>query len=701
MPTLLEKGTIDTTGLDAAKVNQYVAKDYVIERIKRKGEMSNVKHWADKVLILVAGTGTGKTVTIPPEVYFATKNTLRRNVVITQPRRLATIRVVQEDIVRIYPLVIGRDVGYQTRFITKKPAKGLIYATVGILLQQLKVYTHEELMRKYSVIIIDEAHERSLETDMTIAYLKSLLIENWENPLCPIVVFMSATLELKRFVNYWSEKSHKPEVITVSGRVYPITSIFPSGPVGNYLWRTYDILKEISTSDGSEDPKGSDILVFLHGTAIIDRLIGMINELNNEIENVMYPIKLTGEIYESGGKEFNDLEAPLKTLRVGKKIPCRKVIVSTNVAEPSVNIKTLKYVIDSGMRYAVDFDPVGFTIFIVKNVTKDSALQRKGRVGREAPGIWYPLYDNETYESFHDAKFPDIILRDVTSSLLSIISHYGKYDEKTFVNLMDEPSAESLRYAIEKLYLLGAIHLSNKEIIPSEIGNLMNKFRNVRIENIRMILAGYQFGGNILDLITIAVFSESKIKKRSYKLRQIFDTSEEHAVYLNDSFIDLIFMFDEFRDVVSGNNMKKAYKWCEENFISYMDMISAVDARDSLIEDMIGVVGFNPLYNGLGLRSDEYSLRKMLRSKSTKHIGYEEISKLKNCIYSGYKMNIARYDESYHYKNIKISRPKELIGTPMLFVFDTLTYSSRSNKMRYDTSNFSMLDNFVVHDQYF
>ncbi len=703
MPTLLEKNTIEppsgTSKAEREKLSNYVAKDYIVERVLAKFDTDKTKHWTDRVMLLTDGTGSGKSVTIPPEIYMALRSSMHRNVITTQPRTVSATRTVQEDIVKWYPLVIGRDVGYQTSALTKKPIKGLIYATIGVLLQQMKIMEAEDFMRKYGVIIIDEAHERSLETDMTMAFLKNLLIEHWDNPICPFVILMSATLELDRFLGYWGERSKKPEVINVVGKSYPIEEHFLPVDAGNYLWKIIDIIKEIHKNEDDFESDVRDVLIFLQSDSQIEKMMIMIADLNKDFKHKVYPVKFTSAVYKAGGKALQLLESPVNKLKINGVVAARKIIVATNVAETSLTIETLKYVIDSGLRTAVEFDPTGFVTVVNKSVTQDMAKQRRGRVGRVAPGHWYPVYTKDTFEVFQPSKYPDIITAELTQSLLSLIVRDEKF--KMNISLMDPLPNDSLHYSLRKLYALGAIKYEKGEIIPTELGKIINRFRKATIENVRMIIAGYQYGANILDLITIAALSSSdKLLGRGYKMKQVFPTMAENAIYLNDSFIDLIFLFEDFCSIVENNGVKKIKEFCEERQISYDNMLSVIDVRDELIEDIVGIVGFDPLYNTANIDPGKYSLQKILLS--ARDIGIDEVAKFKQCIYAGYRMNIAVFNEEsdfYEYMGRKIERPN-ILGTPKYIVFSDLALSSVRGIYKYKVRMFSAIDNYVNHDPY-
>lgn len=731
LPTLLEKNTIEPHGLsdeDKKYVANNTAKDYIMKVVY--GMYANKpKSMADKVLILVSGTGSGKSVTIAPEIYANHWKTMGRLIINTQPRQLSAIRTVQLDIMNHYSHIfkLGENLGFQTSSFARKVDKGVIFATIGTLLQQMKLMSAERFMSRYSVIIIDEAHERSVETDLTIYFIKRFLAENWENPKCPIVIFMSATINTDIFAAYFM----KPRIIKVAGRAYPVVEHFAERPATNYIWAIVDKIKELhaiqadkasdgEASDDKEDPTAGkqDIIVFMSSNQPIKMLVNILHNLNEELpsDNKLYPITLTSPTYASGGPDAKALEAPLSALRIGDSIPTKKVIISTPVAETSVTIDTLKYVIDSGMRTAVEFDPVlEMNTIIIKPVSQDMAIQRKGRVGRVMAGDWYPIYDEATYKSLDTTKFPDIITNDISAAVLSLIVS-ATIDEAGNLTggfngempLMGGVSAASLNYAIEKLYVIGAIRAYPNGLRATPNGVVMNKFRKLPVESIAMIMAGYHYGANVLDLITIAALVNSDVVSRKYRRRKIFDNVYD-AYLLADSFIDLIFLFDEFKEHCETGDIQQ---WCIDNAISYYSMMSAATLRDEIMEDMVFVIGLNPTYNGLRLPAVDYNLKVFL-TKSL-DVGIEEVRKIKASIAAGYRLNLATWDSvrrGYFTRKcpIEVANPFGEESAlyfadgldycpPKYLIFSEATYSYYRGKPSVSLELFSTMDNFCHID---
>ena len=709
MPTLLETGQIilpkgKGKGIDKKereRVDKLRAVDYVMEQIGYKLNLTrdlnnNIKSWPDKITILDAKTGSGKTTTIAAEIFKRFHSAIGRNIINTMPLTASAIRSADE-VSDIFNLKMGKEVGFQIGTRSKKPVKGVLFATIGILTQQLKILEPDQLMSKYSVIIVDEAHERSLNLDLVLYFLKALLKNHWDNPRCPHIIFMSATLDLPRFIKYFSSGKSHPQVITVAGQSYPIEEHFLDVSAGNYIWKIIDTAINIHKTN-EDDFKESvrDILIFVNGKADTIRLINEFNKINETLEHKIYPMEFSSTVFREGGKALDLFEAPIDTLKILGETPKRKIIITTPAAESSITIRTLKYCIDSGFANLVEFDPQGYTTFIMKNITADSAHQRRGRVGRVAPGVWYPIYTKESYGKFREAKFPDIIITDVSPVILSlIVKDEGLEIEK--LDMMDTPPGDALHYALEKLFFMGAI---NTDITPTETGRLMNRFRKLKLENIKMILSGYHFGANILDLITIAALSESRVCGRKYKPRQVVSDSRMDFL-VADTFIDLIFLFEEFRNIVSGKNINLIHEWCGDNDVNFTEMVNVIKDRDSLIEDIVLTVGFDPLYNGIDIDPAEYSLSEML--KKHPDIAIDEVVKIKKCIYAGYGLNVAVLDDEDPRGGYKALYGKYPIagvpkGEPRFFIYNNLLLRDNRGKFTRTYNYYSVIDGFYSLD---
>ena len=612
---------------------------------------------------------------------------------------MSAISAVQDDILNIFPtqFKLGDNIGFQTSALTKKPIRGVIFMTTGTLLQQVKILTAERFINRYSFVILDEAHERSIELDIVMYFMRKLIIENYKDPRCPVLILMSATLDVDKFSKYFGMPKNPPEIITVRGISFPIKNVFRTEPSKRFILDIIQQVEELHKNVDDFTQFNRDILIFMPDVQNINRVMKGLEELNSRLTDKIFPIMLTGLIYAEGGKDIQMLEAPIETLTINGKPAMRKVIVATNVAETSVTIKSLRYVIDSGLRRSIEYDPNGYDVNMNKPITQSMAMQRRGRVGRVAEGLWYPMYTEKDFNSLLPMQFPSIITSDCTLNILSVIIRDGKFDLDN-MEMMDNPPEEMVWASMERLYMLGCFSV-DKNIVPTEMALLINKFRKLSIESIRMILCGYYFGSNIVNLITIAVFLEHNIREKGYKLRNPFKNEQRLTYLLDDTFIDLVLLLEEFRTVVKTMNMKRILKWCEDNSIDYNEFMYAINERDDIIEDMKAIIGLEPLYNGLDMIPSSYSLSNML--KSDVDLGIEEIIKMKKCIYEGYKLNLAVYLSEHniytsYYRGFKIDKPEKLTGTPRFFIYHNLMFTSITKKT--SSRDFSVMDNFVTID---
>jgi HrpA-like RNA helicase len=473
----------------------------------------------------------------------------------------------------------------------------------------------------------------------------------------------------------------------------------------------------------------------------------------------------------------------------------RRVILATNAIETGLTIDTLKYCIDTGYVKEASFNPnFGCSLLVDKNVTQASSRQRRGRAGRKAPGEFYACYTKEVYDKLPTLQFPDIVREDISLFLLDILitetnareveinasdaKHinyksdisisgvrmlksstptyatisYQKnsFDQKMYhieydapfdakkLDFIQYPSADNMEYSIEKMHALGFI---DHEYKPTLIGLYGAKFRKMSLENIRMILAGYANGCNVLDLITIACFVELSFEigapSKSYKTRNPLKLSDVEAMYYTktvfcDEFIEYIFLWHDFMQVLNKmgdkyiSNIKQSKKklfpygyiedWCEEVGVKLDGLIAAIALRDEVISDMM-TAGLNPFYNGLEIPEGRYSLVEILNRNLIE--GLDEIKKIKQCIYDGYYLNIYIWNDmlkSYTsarthntvslisklvknitHAEISQSKPQKII------IGDVMLRESMTDKGMYEFTGsiISVLDGFIEYDPTF
>jgi HrpA-like RNA helicase len=495
----------------------------------------------------------------------------------------------------------------------------------------------------------------------------------------------------------------------------------------------------------------------------------------SEVTHYLCPIAVNSANIQRGGAEYKQIFSDINNILVeiyefddegnpGKVIEMvpvsRRVLIGTNAIETGITIDTLKYCVDTGYVKQSLFNPVlGCQLLIDQNITKSSVKQRKGRVGRKGEGEFYAIYTKETYELLNEIPYPDIIKEDATNFLLNVIIQetqttldvvessdrsdafqmnqfdqlwYKLNSKKNFIaeslDFIQYPSADTISYSLQKLHGLGFI---GTDYTPTLFGFYANKFRKISFENIRMILAGYHTGANVLDLITISAFLEVGydlgIKRYKYKPMNVLDLSEAELDYyyntlIADEFIEFLFIWHEFCKVVDKlglkieksvkSNMKRTLSikvlemWCEEHNLRLYGMFKVVERRDEIISDMMAI-GLNPYYNSLDLPKGSYDLVNILKRNRSEGIG--EIKKIKESIIEGYRYNLCVFDEEkrkyvmWCYKTVVNLQSKIIKARPKAFVISNVVCQlSFINEGMYDfnAGPISVLDNYIQIDKW-
>lgn len=407
----------------------------------------------NQVVIVESPTGSGKTTQIPVILYEAGYAT-NGMIAVTQPRRIAALSVsefISKQLGTSYPGLVG----YKMRFEDKTDASTKIkIMTDGILLQEMKL---DPWLSKYSVIMVDEAHERSLNIDFVMGLLKRVLKERKDFR----VIVSSATMNTQVFSEYFDNAP----IVSIDTITYPVSVIYDPIPSG--VTTTTDagcdlLLNKICNTvervlDNEED---GGILIFLPGEKIIkdclDRLYRM------PFSRHLHILPLYGRLSKEEQEKVFD-EAPS-----GKK----KVIISTNIAETSVTISDITTVIDSGLCKLNFYNPRNFTSSLIESsVSKASCNQRKGRAGRTHAGSCYRLYKRMDFETRPEYTTEEIYRTDLSEVVLRM-AELGITDFYNF-DFIASPGKEGIIGAVDTLNMLGALDEDN---CLSEIGKMMVRF---------------------------------------------------------------------------------------------------------------------------------------------------------------------------------------------------------------------------------
>ncbi|KAL1999906.1 hypothetical protein VTN02DRAFT_3820 [Thermoascus thermophilus] len=519
------------------------------------------------VTIVVGQTGSGKTTQLPQYLDQAGWCADGKVIAVTQPRRVAATTVATR-VAEEMRCKLGEDVGYSIRFEDVTSAATRIkFLTDGLLLREALV---DPLLSRYSVIMVDEAHERSLSTDVLLGVLKKI---RKKRPELRIVI-SSATLQAEDFLRFFAGDDFQNEgddgelggsvgrIISLEGRMYPVDILFLETPTEDYVERAVKTVFDIHTQEAE-----GDILVFLTGREEIDTAVQMISEraaMLHPKAQALLPLPL-----------YSGLTSE-QQLYVFEPAPenSRKVIVSTNIAEASVTIDGIVYVIDCGFAKLRAYNPnTGIETLTAVPISKASATQRAGRAGRTKPGKCFRLYTEKSYELLPETTVPEIQRSNLAPVIMQLkalgIDNIVRFD------FLTPPPAELVVRAFELLYSLGAVDDYAKLTKP-----LGMRMAELAVEPMmgKVLLSAPSFGC-LSEILSIAAmvslqgsvwFQHEGEKKAMESSRRKFAVEEgDHLTYLN--------VYEAF--ITKG---KKDPKWCRDNHLNYKSLLRAVSIRTQL-----------------------------------------------------------------------------------------------------------------------
>lgn len=481
-----------------------------------------------QTVIIVGETGSGKTTQIP----FLLRETMspEDKVAITQPRRVAA-RSVAHYIAENVGCRIGEEVGYQVRFEDRTTAGTRInFMTDGILLSKIQ---EDPLLRDYSAVMVDEAHERSLNIDFILGLLKRLQKKRAEAGLLPLkIIITSATLEKEKFVRYFDES----KMVEVPGRLYPVQIHYEGKRVYDYPRAAAEKVKLITEQD-----KEGDILIFMPGQEEINKTI-------REIESLKLPGITVLPLYGQMSPEEQD--------RIFKKMTERKVIVATNIAETSVTVPGIRHVIDSGLIKQIEFDlSTGIEMLAARPHAKSGCVQRAGRAGRLTSGECWRLYSESDFNNRPEFQTPEI-QRSNLAHVILMMKKIGIDDVRSF-EFIDQPNVKALEQAIDTLKILGALD-ENEKI--TDIGETMAELP-LEPHIARMVIEAKKY--KCVEAICIIA---SFLGGRSVFVRPKGKESEADAAHRRfkvpeSDFLTLLKVWQEYE----ANDFRDS--WARENFL--------------------------------------------------------------------------------------------------------------------------------------
>lgn len=426
---------LSQSDMEAGPINFYTGRPYsqrYRDILKKRLELPVHQHRSEflelvrqnRIVILVGETGSGKTTQIPQFLTAELKPHLtKKQIACTQPRRVAAMSV-SKRVAEEMDVEFGQEVGYTIRFEDLSgPKTFLKYLTDGMLLREAM---HDPLLEKYSAVVLDEAHERTLSTDILMGLIKQI---SQRRPELKIIV-MSATLDAGKFQKYFDDAP----LLSVPGRTFPVEIFYTPEPEKDYLEAAIRTTLQIHLC---EEP--GDILLFLTGEEEIEDACRKIkfeaSELGNEVgELKIVPLYSTlppaqqQRIFES---------APGPRKQGGH--PGRKVVVSTNIAETSLTIDGIVYVIDPGFSKQKIYNPrIRVESLLVSPISRASAQQRAGRAGRTRPGKCFRLYTEKAFKKdLQEQTYPEILRSNLASVVLTLKKLH--IDDLVHFDFMDPP----------------------------------------------------------------------------------------------------------------------------------------------------------------------------------------------------------------------------------------------------------------------
>lgn len=498
--------------------------------------------------IIIGETGSGKTTQIPlllREILPA-----GAKVAITQPRRVAA-RSVSKYVAGQVGCEIGDEVGYQVRF-DDHTSEGtrMNFMTDGILLRKMQ---QDPLLKEYAAVMVDEAHERSLNIDFILGLLKRTQRLREQNGLDPLkIIVTSATLEKDKFLNFFDQAP----AVEVPGRLFPVDI--------NYEEKTpFDATKaaaekvEMIVNQGTE----GDILIFMPGQQEIFKTINKIEGM--EIPGIMI-LPLYGEL------------SPEEQERIFKPGKTRKVIVSTNIAETSVTIPSVRIVIDSGLINQTEFDAQSGIQSLSQTLhSQGGCIQRAGRAGRVAAGECYRLFTEDDFDKRSQFQKPEI-LRSNLAHVVLIMNSIGIKNIKNF-EFVDSPEPKVLDKALEDLKSLGA--LDDAENLTS-IGKIMAELP-LEPHIARMVIEAQKY--NCADAVcTIAAF----LGGRNVFVRPKDKTAQAdtaHRLFKNNQ-SDFLAYLNVWKAYEKNNGDRdRAYEWTQDRFLNFRVLQEVKSVRLQLL----------------------------------------------------------------------------------------------------------------------
>ncbi|UNK51206.1 ATP-dependent RNA helicase HrpA [Lysobacter sp. S4-A87] len=498
-----------------------------------------------QVIVIAGETGSGKTTQLP-KLCLAAGRGAAGMIGCTQPRRIAA-RAVARRVAEELRTQVGGAVGYQVRFTENVGEQTAVkFMTDGILLAEIQ---SDRWLSRYDTILIDEAHERSLNIDFLLGYLKQLL---QRRPDLKVIV-TSATIDTERFAQHFGDAP----VVNVEGRGYPVAVRYrPLGEGEDDGEHSGDR----SVNDGivsacdeitREDPRG-DVLIFLSGEREI-------RDAHQALERRKYRETEVLPLYARLSVRDQD--------RVFNPGPKRRIVLATNVAETSLTVPRIRYVVDPGLARVKRYSPRGkLDRLHIEPVSQASADQRKGRCGRISEGTCYRLYSEADFLSRARYTDPEIRRAALAGVILRMLSlGLGNIEDFPF---LEPPDPRAVADGWQQLGELGAVDESRK---LTAIGRLMSRLP-VDVKLARMLVAANQHGV-LREMLVIASFlGIQDPRERPADQRAAADNAHAQFADAKSEFVGILKLWEAYQSAHEELTQSKLRGWCEKHFVGFLRM---------------------------------------------------------------------------------------------------------------------------------
>src|SRR5271154_2397429 len=525
---------------------------------------------------------------------------------------------------------VGEEVGYSIRFEDVTSAKTKIrFLTDGMLLREALV---DPLLSRYAVVMIDEAHERSLNSDILLGLLKKIKKKRAELR----IIVSSATLQAGTFVDFFSEDDESDpgcRIVSLEGRAYPVDVLYLETPTDDYVEKAVETAFNIHTQEAD-----GDILIFLTGREEIDRATQLLSERAAKLHpkaQALQPLPLFAGLTTE--EQMYVFEPAANNTR--------KVILSTNIAEASVTIDGIVYVIDTGFVKLRAYNPSsGIETLTPVPISKASAIQRAGRAGRTKPGKCFRLYTEASYHALAQTTIPEIQRSDLAPVVLQLKA-LG-IDNIVRFNFLTPPPSSLVVRALELLYSLGAIDDYAKLTKP--LGTRMAELAvEPMMAKVLLSAPSFQCLSEVLSIAAMTSlqgsvwFHHEGEKKAMESSRRKFAVEEgDHLTLLN-----------VYQAYVSKG--RKDAKWCRDNHLNHKSMVRAVSIRTQLKRYL----------ERLGVEVDESLVGNGSRASDA-----NKAEQIRKCLTAGYFAHAAKMMPDGTFKSVAGGVVLHAHPTSLMFV---------------------------------